>query len=74
MRRQSTPSLVSLGDRSGDGCLGLDRTLYARRAFDEPFGSPDMSTAQFTARYAGHVRITHLCEVPPPTVAAALER
>lgn len=52
----------------------LNRTPHARRVFEESFGSLDVSVAQFTARHAGHVRVTDLCEVLPPTVAAALVR
>ncbi|MFF8633558.1 PE-PGRS family protein [Streptomyces pilosus] len=52
----------------------LDRTPHARRVFEESFGSLDVSVAEFTERHAGHVRVTDLCEVLPPTVAAVLVR
>lgn len=52
----------------------LDRTPHARRVFEESFGSLDLSVAQFTAHHAGHVRVTDLCDVLPPMVAAALVR
>ncbi|MFF6783734.1 PE-PGRS family protein [Streptomyces sp. NPDC012510] len=52
----------------------LDRTLHARRVFEESFGSLDVSVAQFTERHAGHVEVTDLCDVLPPMVAAALVR
>ncbi|MDQ0834305.1 hypothetical protein QF032_006149 [Streptomyces achromogenes] len=52
----------------------LDRTRHARRVFEESFGSLDVSVARFTAHHAGHVRVTDLCDVLPPTVAAALVR
>ncbi|MFF7645237.1 PE-PGRS family protein [Streptomyces canus] len=53
---------------------GLNRTPHAHRAFEESFGSPDIPIAQFTAQHAAHVRVTDLCDVLPPTVAAALTR
>lgn len=52
----------------------LDRTPHAHRVFEESFGSLDVSVAEFTERHAGHVRITDLCDVPPPMVAVALVR
>lgn len=50
----------------------LDRAPHVRRVFEESFGSLDLSVAEFTARHAGHVQVTDLCEVLPPVVAAAL--
>lgn len=52
----------------------LDRTPHARRVFEESFGSLEVSVAEFTERHAGHVRVTDLCDVLPPMVAAALVR
>lgn len=53
---------------------GLDRTPHARRAFEDFFGSPEISVAEFTASHAGRVHLTDLCDVLPPTVVAALVR
>ncbi|MFE0965496.1 PE-PGRS family protein [Streptomyces fungicidicus] len=51
----------------------LDRAPHARRVFEESFGSLDVSVAQFTERHAGHVQVTDLREVLPPTSTYATE-
>lgn len=49
----------------------LDRTPHARRMFEDSFGTLELSVAQFTERYADHVRIVDLCDVLPPAVEGA---
>ncbi|WP_268978608.1 hypothetical protein [Streptomyces ureilyticus] len=41
---------------------------------EESFGSSDISVGEITAHHADHVRITDLCSMLPPTVAAAWVR
>jgi hypothetical protein len=51
----------------------LDRSPGALRTFKERFGAPDTPIAEFTATHAGHVRITDLRDILPPTVTALLQ-
>lgn len=50
------------------------RRHRSRRLFEDRFGSPDLSIADFTASHAAHVRITGFREALPPEVTAALLR
>jgi len=62
-----------LRSSSSSAAWALDRSPGALRTFQAHFGDPHTPVAEFTATRAGHVRITDLRDILPPTVTALLQ-